>query len=229
VAFSTATITSGPTPTADGPNTIVSWTSSSPDGTLFQLYVNGRLTWHGPQHWTVLPTASYRVYYQVGTVDFDEGDTDFSSSLPAIPGAGNRAFLTWNGGYWEGADIAGFHVYAGTTPGGAVSYTTPVAFVPIGIPGLSVGGYGEGPYGTTPYGSGSQKYEWTSDPLTNGTWHFGVKPIDSAGNEGTTLEVSGTITGEPATVPPNSSGLKLTYTYNATTHVATLNWLASPG
>lgn len=235
MAFSQATITAGPLFDRDsGAGLVVWWASSSPAGTMFQLYQDRHLVWHGTATIVTLPPASEKADYAVGTVAPDEGDTDFSSSLPAQQGTGDRVELTWLGGLYlepvgPGSGLSGFRIYSGTTPGGAVNYATPVDDISAYAPGLETDGFGMGGFGQAGFGSAGANYAWRSSRLANGTWHWGVKPYDKAGNEGTASEVAVVISVPPAPPAYNSVHLRLSDTYNASTHVATLTWLASPG
>jgi hypothetical protein len=229
MAFSQALFTAT-TATLHGADLIVTWTSSDPDGTIFQVYVNRVLAWHGTSRTCVLPTpaAGSPTRIDVGAVGSSEGLTDLSASLPTPPGGGNRVRLAWVGGSYLGADIAGYHVYAGTAAGGAVSYATPVASIPAYIQGIATDGYGVGGYGQGGYGSAPSSYSWTSGPLSGGTWNFAVKSFDEAGNEGTPQATSAVVAAPPSPPAADADGRRLTYTYNATSHAVTLHWLASP-
>lgn len=72
----------------------VSWTSSAPLGTVFQVYVDRRLTWFGKTRFchAPIPAGSSRrnVWIEVGTVDSAEQTTDFSASLTGPGGTGDR-------------------------------------------------------------------------------------------------------------------------------------------
>src|SRR5690348_6431283 len=131
MAFSQTTITDTAIARHDA-EVRISWTSSSAEGTMFQVYLDRSLAWHGTARSVSLPipTVGQPVAIDIGTVGSAEGSTDFSSSLPAIPGGGNKALLTWVGGTYLDDDIAGFKVYKSSVAGGAVSYTTAVADVP---------------------------------------------------------------------------------------------------
>jgi hypothetical protein len=221
---------SATTATLHGADLIVAWVSTDPDGTLFQVYVNRVLAWHGTSRTCVLPApaAGSPTRIDVGAVGSSEGLIDLSASLPTPPGGGDRVKLAWVGGSYLGTDIAGYHVYSGTAAGGAVSYATPIATIPAYIQGIATDGYGVGGYGQGGYGSAPSSYSWTSDPLVGGTWNFGVKPFDDAGNEGTPQTTSAVVAAPPNPPAANAAGKRLTYAYNPTSHVVTLSWLASP-
>lgn len=113
---------------------------------------------------------------------------------------------------------------------GAVNYSTILGFVPLSSPGFEPDGFGVGGFGTGGFGiGGDATYFWKSNPLTNGTWNFGVKPIDAAGNEGTAVTISATISAAPQPPPRDpTTGNRLAVTYSSTTHKATLSWSAAP-
>lgn len=228
--FSTANIIGVPLTQELGDGSIlVTWTSSSASGIVAQVYENRQLVWWGTDRQVTLPPILIRAVFVVGEVGPGEDSTDFSGSLPLLPGTGNRADLQWDGGYFEGKDLDGFRVYGSTAPGGAVDQTIVLNDQPIALPGLFATGYGTSPYGQGGYGSGGQgHYFWRSDPLANGVWTFSVIPYDTAGNEGTAQTIAVTIATIPNPPARNTAGLRMTYTYNSSTHIATLNWLAAP-
>lgn len=236
-----STITAGPTPEVDGAETLVSWESSSADGSVFQLYVDRALAWSGAARFAILPPPGGPTIYQVGVVPAAEAHVDYSADLPALQGAGNRALLEWDGGAWEessppGSGMAGFRVYGESSPGAGIGYGAALDSVPLGVEsgsapgGFGLGGYGAGGYGAGGFGVTGGHYVWKSGPLANGTWHFGVKAFDNAGNESTAREYAVTIAGPPGPPARDASGLRLRVSaYNAATKVATLTWGASPG
>lgn len=207
----------------------LSWASSAPAGTTFQVYVDNLFTWHGTDLACVLPLPTARVRIDVGAVADGEATTDFSASLPAPAGTGSRARLTWTGGSYldPDGDLLGFNVYGEATPGGGIAYGTALGFVAAYPGGVATDGFGLGGFGSGGFGSGAGAYSWTSDPLTSGTWNFGVKALGAAGNEGTAVTTSVAISVPPAPPAANANGKRLTYTYLSGT--VTLNWLASPG
>jgi hypothetical protein len=228
VAFSQATITDGPILAHAGRELVVTWASSSPDGTVFQVYLDGSLTWFGTARRVRLPWPSDDTRIEVGTVAAGEGATDFSGSLPAAPN--DRVRLDWTGGSWQGADLAGFRIYQGMVPGGAVDYTKPVATVPATVAGVSYDGWGLFAWGSGRWGQASVPYSWTSGRLAGGVWTFAVVPFDQAGNEqGTHLTVSATVVAPPRPPAADGQGVRLSYTLDPATRQPTLTWLASPG
>jgi hypothetical protein len=240
VGFSQATITSVNPPVYTGFQVALSWTSSSPAGTWFQVYIEEALSWWGQTTAAriAMPSAG-PVRVDIGTVLPGEEQTDFSGSLPAAPA--DRAKLSWLGGTFEGADIAGFRVFGSDAAGGygvGPFGSGPFGEIDLGIVladitaypgGIYTDGFGFGGFGYGGFGASASTYTWTSEPLTNGGWSYAVIPYDSAGNLGTAAVTGVTITAPP--LPPALFGdtLRLHYTYNATNHEATLNWLASPG
>ena len=229
MAFSQATMTGEPSLRASGLDLLVSWVSTSPPGTLFQLYLNAKLAWHGTDRSVLLPYPSGRTRIDVGTVAAGEGAVDFSASLPTTYPP-DRVNLTWTGGAFEGADLAGFRIYGPLAAGGAVSYVSPLADIPATVAGVDLSGFGLGGFGLGGFGTAAQSYSWTSDPLLAGSWTFAVVPYDGAGNQnGSPAHVSVTVVAPPRPPAADSSGRRLTYSYNPSTRVPTLNWLASPG
>jgi len=71
-----------------------------------------------------------------------------------------------------------------------------------------------------PGGLARDDYAWTSDELSAGTWKFGIRTVDAAGNEKTTpvREVQVTLT------PPPDPPVELDHDYDHGTHTVTLSW-----
>jgi hypothetical protein len=219
----------------------LSWSSSAPAGTWFQVYVNGALSWYGQRLWTWVPIPAGPVRIDIGAVLTGWGEdpwgfdgwgvgstelTDWSSALPAAPS--RRAELAWQGGTFEGADLAGFHVYGEAAPGGGIDYTHALATITAYPAGITTDGWGLGGYGSGGWGAAAGSYSWTSGALASGTWHFAVRPFDQAGNEGTTTTTAVTITAPPREPAVMADGVtRLVYTYSASMHKATLTWLPS--
>jgi hypothetical protein len=241
MGFSQSTITGINPPIYGGPVVFLSWLTTSPDGTWFQVYINNALSWWGQ-------TTSARITLgtggpdrvDIGTVDDGEEQTDFSSSLPAAPA--RRAQLTWLGGTFEGADIAGFKVYQsaasitygsggfGGGPFGGTSLVALEADITAYPSGISTDGFGLGGFGLGGFGAAASTYTWTSDPLTNGTWYYAVVPYDSAGNLGDPVVTSVAIAAPPLPPALYADGkTRLTDSYNFSLKEITLNWNASPG
>lgn len=227
MAFDQSVITDGPNVTLDGFDLRIRWASSAPEGTTFQVYVNGVLAWSGTQRACsiVRPGAFARI--DVGAVLMGEGSVGLGASLPSLGGTPRRAKLTWSGGTYLDGAIEKFHVYGEPTPGGGINYATPAgvvtAYGPNVTDGWGMGGWGEGGWGT-----GSAYYSWTSPPLYSGTWNWAIKAVDTAGNESSAVLLSSAVQAAPRPPAPDSAGRMLTYMYNSVTGVATLSWLASP-
>lgn len=206
----------------------VSWASTAPAGTVYQVYVDRRLAWHGAGRSAVVPHPAGPVRIEVGTVLPGEASLDLSAQLPAVPGGGSRVALRWLGGSFLDPGLVGFRVYSGSTPGGAVDYSHPVGSVTAYPQGVVNDGFGLGPFGQGGFGRSAGTYSWASDPLTAGAWHFAVKPFNAAGNEGTAVTWTVTVVGPPRPVARNAAGVRLTYQVNSP-GVVSLHWLASPG
>lgn len=227
MSFSQATITDVRT-YRDGSELVIEWNSSSPQGTVFQVYLGGRRLWSGTRRTVHVPWPRDPVTIDVGTVAAGEGGTDFAGTLAAAPE--DRAYLTWLGGLFLGADIAGFRIYGSSGPGLAVDYSNVLATLPAYVGGITTAGFGVGGFGQGGFGSSAGSYSWTSGRLGAGEWRFAVAPYDSHGNQDESPATASVVIMSPPRAPAaDGDGVRLAYTYNATTHVATLTWLASPG
>lgn len=228
--FSQSTIVRVNPPSLRSDGLHLSWASTSPAGTWFQVYLNGALAWYGQRQYAVVPAPKGDVHIDVGTVGTGEQQTNFAGSLPAAPA--NRALLTWEGGAFLDpsglGDVASFRVFGEPSPGAGVDYAAPLATIPLYTgPGTS-DGYGQGGYGAGGYGSAASYYSWESDPLWSGTWTFSVAAVDREGDLGAVATKSITLA-----VPPREPGWRqaeprMTYAIGAGP-VAVLNWLPSPG
>ena len=226
MSFSQSTITAVNPPTYAFGQVYLSWQTTSPAGTWFQIYVNDALTWWGQSTSARLIVPSVGVdRVNIGTVDAGEQQTDFSNSLFAAPN--RRAELNWVGGTFKGADIAGFRVYGSDSAGGPVDYTAVLADITAYPSGIYTDGFGLSGFGFGGFGESASTYSWTSDSLTSGVWSFAVVPYDQAGNPGTIAMAIFTSVVPPLAPAPYADGLRLTYTYRA--YEITLNWNASPG
>ena len=216
----------------DDAELLITWTTTAPAGTLFQVYLDRARVWCGTALQCVLPWPVSRVTIDVGAVASNEGNVNFATTLPALTGTGDRAQLSWLGGTYLDAnghdDVKSFEVFGATVAGGSVSYTTLLATVLAYEQDVPADGFGVGGFGQGGFGKAASAYSWTSGPLSSGVWTFAVRTLDFAGN--VTTGVTTTITISTAPRPPAafSDGKRLHYTYNATSHVATLTWQASP-
>ncbi|MHB1561848.1 MAG: hypothetical protein ACYC61_30735 [Isosphaeraceae bacterium] len=236
--FSQATIESVAPPRIRGSQVYLAWTSSSPSGTSFQVYINQRLAWAGRRLSCWIPIPSGPVRIDIGTVGVGEEGLSFASSLPAAPG--RRAQLTWQSGSYKGADLAGFHIYGSDAPGGPVDTSTVLADITAYPAGIATDGFGVGGFGSGGFGQAAGSYTWTSAPLAAGTWTFAVAPYDSAGNIGASTTTTVAIAAPPrapAAAPGTTSRLQyLLEGYGQTGFgsggfglpAATLQWNPSP-
>lgn len=219
----------------DGVDLYLSWTSSAPSGTWYQVYLAGNLAAKTKALSATSPYPSDlgpNVRIAVGAVAQGEQFTDFSiqgggygrggygvggygncSCLAPVPYG--RVKLEWLGGSYLSAAIAGFYVYGSPAPGQPVSYATPLATISAYAPGKSNDGYGLGGYGQGGYGRAASSYSWTSSSLSAGVWQFAVVSFDTAGNVDPNPPVrSYTITVAPRPPAANTQGQRLTYSFS---------------
>jgi hypothetical protein len=233
MSFSQSTI-SAVTPVLDGTDLLISWKSSATPPVDFQVYAGGQLVYAGQSSRCRIPYPGSldRLQVEVGTVLSGELHTDFSSSLPAVPGTGDRAVLTWLGGTYLDAtgadDVQGFAVFGSDTAGAGVDYTKRLATIPAYAGGVPLDGFGVGGFGQGGFGRSAASYTWQSAPLGNGVWTFAVRALDAEGNLSGGLTTSVTISVAPHPPAESAPGVRLTRVFNSTFHTATLNWLASP-
>jgi hypothetical protein len=212
--FSQDTIEVGSPPQIRGREVYVSWSSTSPAGTWFQVYVNRRLAWSGQRRSTWVPIPAGPVRIDIGAVGPSEQLADFSASLP--PTFNRRVRIAWQSGTYKGLDLAGFRVYGSDGPGGAVAYSAALADITAYPAGIATDGFGLGTFGSGGFGQSASNYAWTSDPLAAGTWTFAVVPYDTAGNEGAAQITTATIAGPPRTPPTfDGASTRLQYALNA--------------
>lgn len=217
--FDPTPILSGPHCARHGSELRITWASSAPFGTVFQLYADNRLVYAGRQRACTLPAAFAGSVLRVGVVDPAERLTDFGASLPAVPGAARRPELSWDGGTYLLPELASFRVFRGATPGAPVDYgSPPVAVIPAYPRGVLNDGFGVGGFGRGGFGLAASSYRWVGPPLAAGTWHFGVVPVGNDGSQGPAWEPSVTI----ATAPDPPTGLS--YRYDTVTRQVTLDW-----
>jgi hypothetical protein len=169
----------------------------------FQVYSDGVLVEGTPE-----PRAMVAVeddvlnWFEVIAVATHLLTTDQSNVIART--FGRRVRLTWPASASD--DVASYRVFDDQAAGG-VDYDTVLAEVDA-----------------KPGGVALSEYSWTSDELTAGTWTFGIRAVDAAGNVRTTpvLEVSKTV----LTVPDPASDLA--HSYDSDDHTVTLTWTA-PG
>jgi hypothetical protein len=159
MSFSQTSILSVNPPVQNGTQLLLSWTSTAPEGTLYQVYLNQQLAWCGLglACSISMPTALSRI--DIGTVASADVQANLVSELPATPS--RQATLSWLGGTFQGADIGGFHIYGELTPGSGIDYTTIVATIPAYIAGIITDGFGYGGFGQGGFGQSAGSYSWT--------------------------------------------------------------------
>jgi len=222
--FSQSAITSVSV-TREDTDLLVHWVAASPGP--FQVYEGRQLAWSGTETSCSIPWPhESNTPIEVGTVDPGEEEVDFSADLP--PTQPDHATLSWLGGTYLDEDLEGFRVYMGGSPGAAVDYSRPVAEVTAYPQGIYTDGWGLGGWGEGGWGAAASRYTWRSDRLGNGTWHFGVRPFDAAENEGPAIETTLAISAPPRPPAADGFGIRLRYTFDPDTRVATLTWLPSP-
>lgn len=212
----------------------IRWISSSPEGTIFQVYAEGRLTWSGSSRSITIPAPGGLASVHVGVVAPEDEDEDFSASIPKPIGSGDRARLTWSGGTYLDPtgrdDVQGFHIFGSPSAGLPIDETNPMATLPAYPAGLITDGFGRGGFGLGGFGRSASSYSWTSGRLASGTWQFAVRAFDVAGNMASgEAKVAIWIAARPRPPAQDDRGRRLTSSFDPETRVATLAWLPSPG
>ena len=205
--------------------TRLSWTSTAPQGTFFQVYLDGRLAWWGTARSCSLPTGSSVAHVDVGAVGAGEERTSFAASLPPRPS--RRVLLTWSGGTYLDPSLEGFAVYQGVAPSQPPDMAAPVATVNAYPSGLIQDGFGVGGFGQGGFGQSAGDYSWTSPPLDAGWWGFAVA-ASAQGDSGSATTVWTLVAAPPRPPAPASDGSRLRYVHNATAGTITLSWNPSP-
>lgn len=195
MSFSASSITEVFPPVYRRTEVFLSWSATAPPGTWYQVYVGTALVWAGQRTWCWVALPDGPSPLAIGTVAAGEETTSFASSLAPAPQ--RRATLSWQGGTYLGATLAGFRVYSGSTPGAAVGYTTPVATITAYPAGITADGFGLSGYGQGSFGLAASTYSWTSAPLSSGPWNLAIVPFDAAGNGGTAATAAVTIVAPP--------------------------------
>lgn len=113
---------------------------------------------------------------------------------------GRKVRLSWPAS--ASSDVASYRIYCDNADG-MVDYDTPVGEVEA-----------------KPLGVAPASYAWTSDEMTGGSWTFGVRAVDEAGNEVTGPAREATVRLTPAPYPPRL----LACAYDADSGLATLTW-----
>jgi hypothetical protein len=121
----------------------IDWTTTSPAGTWFQVYVNGAMVARTRSTGVSIPKPAVSARITVGSVDSSDSQTRFTATLPAK--LVNQAKLAWTGGLFLGGvgKVGGFRVYSAIPAAG------------FGLGGFGSGGYGsDGGYGLGGFGVG---------------------------------------------------------------------------
>lgn len=227
--FDQSSITGVEPPRWDGSALQISWTSTAPPGTVFQVYVDRVLAWHGTSRWVAITMPREPARIDIGAVGPGEASRDFSSTLPAAPS--NRAELRWLGGTFltpDDDDISGFRVFGEPSPGAGIDMTKPLAEIQAYPGGLILDGFGLGGFGQGGFGRASSSYRWTSPPLASGVWSFAVASFDKAGNQGNVVTTSVQIKAPPRTPGLYDDGTRLKYSHDPANGRVTLSWNPSP-
>jgi hypothetical protein len=214
-------------PVQVGTQLLISWRSTAPPGLWYQIYVNDQLVWFGTSTRATIQVPSDIMRIDIGTVSSANRSVDYSGSLALAPD--RRVMLSWTGGTYEGADLAGFNIYGEPTNGAGIDYSNKLGTVPAYTAGIITDGFGDGGFGSGGFGAGSASYSWTSTPRGGGAWHWAVRPFDNAGNEGAATVVEVIIAVPPLPPGPFPDLTRLHYTYSQATKKITLNWNTSPG
>jgi hypothetical protein len=204
---------------------LVKWRSIWSDK-FHQVYVNGRYAGTTLDRWqrqliVPVPTSPERpIRIKAFAVDAEHADTDFSSELTKSPVDSGCVTITLlrsqNLPMGASADIYSDN---GT---GQIDYDKPITDTPIQIwpiwhdkAGLGMSrfglgdfgwdsaaaiGLGKGSFGYGQFGLDADTIQWTSTPLSSGTYKFAVKIMDASGRQSTGSE-TGTITVTPAARP----------------------------
>jgi hypothetical protein len=224
--FDQSTITEVRPPAWDGSTLHIEWSSTSPPGTTFQVYVGRVLAWYGTSRWVAITMPPSRVRIDVGAVAPGEAARDFSALLPPAPS--DRVELDWLGGTFldptGGDDVQGFRVYGSPLPGAGVDYSSPLAEIQAYPSGVITDGYGLGGFGQGGFGRAASSYRWTSPSLARGRWTFAVAPFDAAGNEAAPSTKSALIQSPPGAPGAGPDGSRLSLSYDPATRRATLAW-----
>ena len=212
-----------------GTDLLVTWDSTAPAGTIYQVYLDGDPVRHG----TGLEARVPFPVHTTGRVDVfavgpGESGVDFTATLPPPPWGHSRATLGWDGGTYLGDDIASYRVYSSAAPGGAVDLTAPVAVVTAYDQGVVDDGFGQGGFGGGGFGLAASSYSWRSDPLAPGVWSFQVHAVDDAGNESTAAAATVTVAGPPGPPALGPGGVRVTGAYDKATGRVTLSWNPPP-
>jgi len=168
-------------------------------GVAFQVYTAGRYCCATTEPMALVPVAADELnWFEVIGVATHLMTRDQSNVIEKS--LGRRAALSWPPSASD--DAATYRVYHNARTG-SVDYDTVV-----------------GEVNAKPGGLARASYTWTSGELRAGTWRFGLRAVDAAGNVKTTpvREV------ELAITPPPDPPAALAHDYDPVAHTATLSW-----
>lgn len=210
---------------------LVKWQSSL-QNLFYQVYVNGQYagtTLDSQQRQIVVPiptSLELPVQIEVFAVEAEHANTDLGNELAWQPADSGRVriVLLRSQNLPIGA-TAEIYFDNGT---GEIDYDNPLTDSPIriwpawqdktgfamsrfglgdfGYESAAAVGFGKGSFGHGQFGLDADSIEWTSPPLQNGTYKFGVKFIDELGNQSSASETA-TITVTPAARPAEKLGI----------------------
>lgn len=227
--FDQSTIQGVEPPYWDGSTLQISWISTAPPGTVFQVYVDRVLAWHGTSRWVAITMPRALARIDVGAVGPGEASMDFSAMLPPAPK--DRVDLRWLGGTFlspDDDDISGFRVFGEPKAGDGIDMSKPLAEIQAYPGGVILDGFGLGGFGQGGFGRAASSYRWTSPPLASGVWSFAVASFDHAGNQGAAVTTTVSVNAPPRPPGLYPDGTRLKYAYDPTTGRATLSWNPSP-
>jgi hypothetical protein len=206
---------------------LVKWRSTWSDK-YHQVYVNGQYagtTFNNQQKQMIVPvptSSECPIRIEVFAIDSKYADTDFSSELdhPSVDNGRVKITLLRSQNLPIGA-TANIYFDNGT---GQINYENFLTSKPIqiwpawqdkagfamsrfglgdfGWDSAAAVGFGKGSFGRGQFGLDADTIEWTSLPLSSGTYKFGVKVRDASGRQSTNSE-TGPITVTPAARPAN--------------------------
>ncbi|HUU42663.1 MAG TPA: hypothetical protein VMX57_02730 [Planctomycetota bacterium] len=170
-------------------------------GVAFQVYTSGAYCCATTEPLVLLPVVDDALnWFEIVGVATHLQTRDQSNVIERS--LGRRVTLAWPASASD--DVAGYRVYHDDRSG-TVDYETVVDEVDANPGGLA-----------------RDDYAWTSDELAAGTWRFGIRAADAAGNVKTApvREVELTLT------PPPDPPADLAHDYHDVTHTVTLSWSA---
>lgn len=170
-------------------------------GISFQVYTAGALCCATTETQGVVPVSDDQLdWFELIAVATHLMGVDQSNVLETS--LGRKVKLTWPAGGL--GDVDAYRIYHDDRTG-TVDYETVIDEV-----------------AAKPGGIALESYSWTSDELRAGTWTFGLRTVDAAGNVETTPAREVEVTVTPVPDPPTD----LAHAHNATSHEVTLTWSA---